>query len=260
MKFWVLIPARVGSTRLPNKPLLDIAGKPMIAHVIETAQKSGAEKVIVATDDQRVKSISETFGAVALITDVGHQSGSDRIAEAAELLDAPDDQIIVNLQGDEPLMPFGIIRKVAQSKEKHQDACVTTLATPINNFSELHDTNCVKVILNNFDEAIYFSRAVIPHQRDLSYCSENPEKNSILTNNKFSYLRHLGIYCFRIGDLKKFVSWGPCEIELKEKLEQLRWLWNKKTIKVIIESNNPVHGVDTEEDLEKIKIMLREKN
>lgn len=259
MKFWVLIPARAGSTRLPNKPLLDIAGKPMIAHVIETAKKSGANKIIVATDDQRVKSVSETFGATAIMTSVHHESGSDRIAEVAKILDAPDNQIIVNLQGDEPLMPPGIIKKVAKLKEENKKVHVTTVATQVENFNEILDPNCVKVILNQYNEAIYFSRSVIPYQRDKSNESSNLAYNSSITNNQVSYLRHVGIYCFQIADIKKFVSWGPCQLEVAEKLEQLRWLWNKKTIKVMIESEKLVHGVDTEQDLKKIRVLFQSK-
>lgn len=258
MKFWVLIPARAASTRLPNKPLLDIGGKPMIAHVIETAKKSGAEKIIVATDNKRVKKVSEKYGADAIMTNVNHPSGSDRIAEVAKLLKTPDDQIIVNLQGDEPLMPFSIIAKLAKLKHDNPDACVTTVASPIINPGEVCDPNCVKVIINNHNEAIYFSRSIIPYQRDKLNIVENSVKDTKISNNSFSYLRHLGIYCFKIGDLKEFVSWGPCQLEYYEKLEQLRWLWNKKTIKVMIELQNPPQGVDTREDLEKIRIKLEE--
>jgi 3-deoxy-manno-octulosonate cytidylyltransferase (CMP-KDO synthetase) len=259
MGFWVLIPARAGSTRLPDKPLLNIVGKPMISYVIETAKKSGANKVIVATDDERVKIVSEKSGAVSLMTKGEHLSGSDRIAEAAELLDAADDQIIVNLQGDEPLMPFNVIKRVAKLKQENPDISVTTVATPITNKSEINSTNCVKVVLNNQSEAIYFSRSVIPHQRDNLKNNGDSIKEAFFSNDKISYLRHLGIYCFQARDLKRFVSWGPCALELNEKLEQLRWLWYRKTIKVIIESQNPAHGVDTKEDLIKIRAMMQEK-
>ena len=259
INFWVLIPARAGSTRLPNKPLADIDGKPMIAHVIEAAKKSGANKIIVATDDQNVKNVSKSFGASSIMTNIKHESGSDRIAEVAEILKAPDDQIIVNLQGDEPLMPPSVIKKVAQLKEKNKKIQVTTVATKINNFGEIGNPNCVKVILNKFNEAIYFSRSIIPYQRDQINKSSNLVPNLSIRNSQFTYLRHVGIYCFQIGDLKKFVSWGPCQLELVEKLEQLRWLWNRKTIKVMIETEKLTHGVDTEQDLKKIRSLFQNK-
>ncbi len=256
-KFSVLIPARAGSTRLPNKPLLEIAGKPMIGHVIETAKKSGAENVIVATDDQRIKKVSEGYGAFSVITDSKHPSGSDRIAEAAETLKIADNHIVVNLQGDEPLMPSSIITKIAELKYDFPDISVTTAATRIKNKSELDNSNSVKVILNCHSEAIYFSRSIIPFKRDIIDITEAISKDKNDQDSGFSYLRHLGIYSFKIGDIKKFVSWGPCELENYEKLEQLRWLWNKKTIKVTIVDELTPQGVDTLEDLEIIRNKLQ---
>ncbi|OUW02070.1 MAG: 3-deoxy-D-manno-octulosonate cytidylyltransferase [Betaproteobacteria bacterium TMED156] len=259
MNFWVLIPARVNSTRLPNKPLLDLAGKPMIAHVIQAAKLSGAQRIVVATDDDRVIKITERFDAEGIMTDVNHPSGSDRILEALKVMKADDDQIVVNLQGDEPLIPHKLIRKVAELKYKTPESSVATVATPIKDITEIPNSNCVKVILNMKNEAIYFSRSVIPYNRN------EGNKNGILHSDKkvqgssFVYLRHLGIYSFTIGDLKKFVSWGPCLLELNEKLEQLRWLWNKKSIKVIIEYDEPAPGVDTEQDLKKIRLLLKNK-
>ena len=257
MKFWVLIPARAGSTRLPDKPLLKIAGKPMIGHVVETAKKSGAEKVVVATDDKRVKNVAENFGASSVITDIKHQSGYDRIAEAAGLLEAPDDLIIVNLQGDEPLMPSNIIKKVAKLKYAHPNVCVATVATPITDISHVDNTNCVKVVINHQNEAMYFSRSVIPHQREDFRKSIGSLIGKSSAEIQNTYLRHLGIYSFQVSDLKNFVSWGPCQLELHEKLEQLRWLWYKKNIKVMIETQEPAIGVDTEQDLIKIRTMLQ---
>ncbi len=259
MNFWVLIPARAGSTRLQDKPLLDIDGKPMIAHVIETAKKSGANKIIVATDDQRVKKVSEAFGATSIMTSISHESGSDRIAEAAKILGASDDQIVVNLQGDEPLMPPSVIKKVALLKEENKKVQVTTVATQIDNSDEIHDPNCVKVVTNQINEAMYFSRSVIPYQRDKFKESSKLASGSLIKNDKFFHLRHVGIYCFQIGDLQKFVSWGPCQLENEEKLEQLRWLWNRKTIKVMIETEKLMHGVDTEQDLKKIRVLFKNK-
>jgi len=252
MKFWVVIPARLNSTRLPRKPLLDICGKPMIARVINVAKLSGAEKIIVATDDAEILKIAESYGAQSFMTDSNHPSGSDRILEAVKKNKAHKEQILVNLQGDEPLMPHDLVSRVAQLKYDHPQISVTTVVTPITKTNLINNENCVKVVLNKLNEAIYFSRSPIPHLRkDLHSKLESPKSEKL--HIKSNYFRHLGLYSFKVCDLESFVKWGPCTLEKIEKLEQLRWLWNKRTIKVMINSTEPPSGVDTPDDLERVR-------
>ena len=252
MKFWVVIPARLNSTRLPRKPLLDICGKPMIVRVIDVAKLSGAEKIIVATDNTEIFKIAESHGAQSFMTDTNHPSGSDRILEAVKKNKAHDEQILVNLQGDEPLMPHDLVRGVAKLKYDHPRLSVTTVVTPLTKNSLIDDENCVKVVLNRLDEAIYFSRSPIPYSRNEQYSKlENLKSKNLRTET--NYFRHLGLYSFKVCDLESFVKWGPCSLEKTEKLEQLRWLWNKRTIKVMINSSEPPHGVDTPDDLERVR-------
>jgi 3-deoxy-manno-octulosonate cytidylyltransferase (CMP-KDO synthetase) len=241
--FWVVIPARLESTRLPKKILVDICGKPMIAHVINRAKKSGAERVIVATDNNEIKKTSEFHGAEAILTSKDHSNGSDRLAEALHKLDANDNQIVINLQGDEPLMNPKTITNLAFTKATNEKESVATVVTNLKDAKEINNPNCVKAVLDSANNALYFSRLPIPFHNNID------SKNNFSINNKINFYRHIGIYAFNVKALKKFIDLGPCKIEKLEKLEQLRWLWMGEKIKVLIDNSCSGIGVDTKDDL-----------
>lgn len=254
--FIVIIPARYASVRLPGKPLENIAGKPMIQHVYERAIGSGASQVIIATDDKRIQAAAENIGAPVCMTSSKHTSGTDRISEVADKYELSDEQIIVNLQGDELFMPPALIRQVAKSLAVHinnDKMGMTTLRTPIETAEELFDTNVVKVVVDKNENAIYFSRAPIPWDRDtLSFSSVKlPEGKQ--------YFRHIGIYAHSRSFLKRYVNWVPAPIETTESLEQLRVLWNDYTVHVPVAEELPFPGVDTPEDLEKAILKMKKK-
>ena len=250
MKFRVIIPARYASQRLPGKPLLDIAGKSMIQHVYERAIASGAHDVIIATDDRRIYQTAQSFGAHVVMTSDQHHSGTDRLSEVARNLKFSSDDIVVNLQGDEPLMPASLIRQVAENLATHQQASIATLCERIKCASELFDPHVVKVVMDRHGYALYFSRASIPWDRDsfsistevLPECSE--------------HYRHIGLYAYRAGFLEEYVSCTPCSLEKIESLEQLRALFLGKKIHVAEALEPPGHGVDTESDLERLRKLL----
>ncbi|MCU7846039.1 MAG: 3-deoxy-manno-octulosonate cytidylyltransferase [Candidatus Thiodiazotropha sp. (ex Monitilora ramsayi)] len=246
MKFKVVIPARYASVRLPGKPLLDIAGKPMIQHVWERAVESGAAEVVVATDDSRIADACQGFQADVCMTRENHRSGSDRIAEVAAIRGWGGEEIIVNLQGDEPCMPAMLLSQVAEDMERHPAASVTTLCAPITDRQTLFDPHTVKVVTDSEGYALYFSRAPIPWHRDEFVEAERP----LPTNTGFA--RHIGLYAYRSGYLANFVEWKHAPIELAESLEQLRVLWHGGKIHVSQAKENPGHGVDTREDLSRI--------
>jgi 3-deoxy-manno-octulosonate cytidylyltransferase (CMP-KDO synthetase) len=248
--FRVVIPARYASTRLPGKPLADIGGRPMIAHVWRRAVESGADQVVVATDDARVEAAARGFGAEVCVTRTDHQSGTDRIAEVADRYAWADDTIVVNLQGDEPTMPPILLRQVAGALALHHAATVATLATEIRGRDELFDPSVVKVVADRQGYALYFSRAPIPWHRD----SFSDRTGALPAAGRF--LRHLGIYAYRVGLLHRFVTWPPAEIEQCEALEQLRALWNGERIHVGLASQVPGGGVDTPADLERVRRLL----
>ena len=250
MKFRVIIPARFGATRLPGKPLLDIAGKPMIQHVYERAQESGAQQIIVATDSVQIEAVVKQFGGDVCLTANTHQSGTDRIAEVVETLGFADDDIIVNLQGDEPLMPPAVIHQVAEALAQSKEANMSTVCTKINTAAELFDPHVVKVVKNNRDLAIYFSRASIPWDRD-AFASTT----EMLPDDSEHY-RHIGIYAYRTGFLKTYSQWPACPLEKMESLEQLRVLWNGQNIHVAEAVEVPLAGVDTDKDLEVVRAWL----
>lgn len=253
MEFRVIIPVRYASTRLPGKALLEIAGKPMIQHVYERAAASGAESVIIATDDERVKKAAEEFGATVVMTSPEHQSGSERLAEVVVALGYPDDDVVVNVQGDEPLIPSGIIKQVAHDLMDHDNIKMATLCEPLKNSEDLFNPHIVKVTMNRRGYALYFSRAPIPWARD-----EFPLKdNKTLTGGE--HFRHIGIYAYRVGFLQEYVAWESCPLELLEGLEQLRVLWNGGRIHVAIAKEKSPIGVDTEEDLEKVRKLMAKK-
>lgn len=247
MSYIVIIPARSGSTRLPNKPLLSIAGKPMVQHVFENALKSGAERVIIATDDHRIEQVVQSFGGEACLTSNAHPSGTDRIAEVIQKYSIPPSTVIVNVQGDEPCMPSAYIKKAAQLCEQHKDA-VGTLAAPIQSWQEVLNPAVVKVVLSKNYQALYFSRAPIPWLR------EEFQRCERLSSPPF--YRHMGIYAYRAGFVLDFVKMPPSPLETCESLEQLRVLWHGGTIYVAI-VDTATQGVDTEEDLERVRILCK---
>ena len=250
MGFKVIIPARYASSRLPGKPLLDIGGKPMLQHVYERARLSGAEEVLIATDDQRVGELAARLGAPVQMTGSHHRSGTERLAEVVRERGEPGDRIIVNLQGDEPLIPPALISQVAELLDSRPNADVATLCEPIETLEELLDPGVVKVVRDGRDRALYFSRAPIPWHRE-SFARQPVELPS-----GQRYYRHLGIYAYRVSYLLDFVESEPSAIEETESLEQLRALYHGGRIVVAqaVEKSGP--GVDTETDLEKVRKMV----
>lgn len=249
-RFKVVIPARYGSSRLPGKPLLDIAGKPMIAHVCERAQEADAEEVVVATDDQRIFQAVSDLGIKAVMTGVDHQSGTERIAEVARLCGWSGDDIIVNLQGDEPLIPPEAIREVAATLASQKLAGIATLATKIIDSDEIFNPNAVKVVLNQAGYALYFSRAPIPWERGVF------DQEDKVPSGAVPYLRHIGLYAYRVNFLNRYCSWPASKLESVEALEQLRILWQGEAILVKVIAKTPEAGVDTQEDLLRVRRIL----
>lgn len=235
MSFIVVIPARFSSTRLPGKPLADIHGKPMIRWVVEQAQKSAAARVVVATDDKRIKRALADSGAEICMTRADHDSGTERLAEVVEQLGLSPNDIVVNVQGDEPLLPPALIDQVAATLA-NSEAPMATLATPLTELAQLHDPNVVKLVKNSAGNALYFSRAAIPFTRD---------SEPALTDCR----RHIGIYAYRAGFIRRYLSLSASPLEVSEKLEQLRVLWHGESIAVADACEAPLLGVDTEADL-----------
>ena len=250
LAFKVVIPARYASSRLPGKPLLDIAGKPMIAHVCERAKEANADEVVVATDDQRIFQAVSDLGIKAVMTRVDHQSGTERIAEVARLCGWSDDDVIVNLQGDEPLIPPESIREVATALASQKMAGIATLAANIIDSEEIFNPNAVKVVLNQAGYALYFSRAPIPWQRGVF-----DQVNRSPTGAQ-PYLRHIGLYAYRVDFLNRYCSWPASILESVEALEQLRILWQGEAIIVKVIDKTPEAGVDTHEDLLRVSRVL----
>lgn len=249
MKFKVVIPARYASSRLPGKPLADIAGKPMVLRVAERAVESGAEEVIVATDDARVQDAVEAGGFRAMLTSPEHASGTDRIAEVAARLGCADDDILVNVQGDEPLMPPELIRQCALSLTLHEAASIATLAHPLHSEAEFRNPNVVKVVTDAQGYALYFSRAPIPWPRDAFAAGQSPPPD-------LPMLRHVGLYAYRAEFLAAFSGLAPAPLERFEMLEQLRALWHGYRIAVAVTTEAPGAGVDTPDDLERVRAIL----
>lgn len=250
MGFIVVIPARYASSRLPGKPLLTLAGKPMIQHVYERALASGADEVVIATDDERIRQAAESFGASVAMTSDQHPSGSDRLAEVVEQRGYTPEQIVVNLQGDEPTMPATLIKQVAKNLQQHAQASVSTLCERINSATDLFDPHVVKVISDRYGMALTFSRAAIPWDRDAFSISteELPQRSE--------HYRHIGLYAYRAGFITDYVQWPPCALEQMESLEQLRVLWQGYRIHVDVALEPPGHGVDTEGDLKRVEQLL----
>jgi 3-deoxy-manno-octulosonate cytidylyltransferase (CMP-KDO synthetase) len=240
MSFTVLIPARMASTRLPNKPLADIAGAPMVVRVAERAMLSGAQQIVVACDDARIQAACKAHGIQAVLTRADHPSGSDRLAQACDLLGLEDDAIVVNVQGDEPLIEPSLISGVASLLEKSPASHMGTAAHAIESIADLNNPNVVKVVLNAAGQALYFSRSLIPFNRDQQPGAPLP-------------LRHVGIYSYRAGYLRQFPKLTQAPIEISECLEQLRALWHGHSIAVHVSPHTPASGVDTPEDLQRVR-------
>lgn len=248
--FRVVIPARYGSTRLPGKALLPLAGRPMIQWVYERACASRAAEVLIATDDSRVAEAAHGFGAKVVLTAATHASGTDRIAEVARIGGWRDDEIVVNVQGDEPLVPPAIIDQVAALLEAHPEAHIATLATRIESLAEFLDPNAVKVVSDTEGRALYFSRAPIPWDRDGAPAG-------LTSQQRFGNARrHIGLYAYRVGALRRLASLAPTALEQCEKLEQLRALEHGMEIRVADACERPGPDVNTPEDLERVAALL----
>jgi len=247
--FHVVIPARFASTRLPGKPLADICGKPMVVHVAERAALSGAHEIWVATDHEDVAATVRNHGHAALMTSEDHPTGTDRIAEVARARAWPDEAIVVNVQGDEPLIAPELIRDVAARLAESPSAAIATACHQIENDAELFDPNVVKVVLDASGHALYFSRASIPYARD--WYREHRSRPPGLPA-----LRHIGIYAYRCAFLQAYAGLAPCPIEHFEALEQLRALWHGYRIAVTVAARAPAAGVDTPADLERVRMLL----
>lgn len=246
-----MIPARYASTRLPAKPLKEIAGKPMIQHVYERACESDAVKVIIATDDVRIEAVVNSFGAPVCMTSAAHNSGTDRLQEVAAQLGLKPDDIIVNVQGDEPLIPPEVINQVAKNLAENTYASVATLSEPIHTLEDFRNPNIVKAVADQQGRALYFSRASIPWPRDHF---AQAEVNTLPA--EFPAQRHIGIYAYRVALLNRFITWPQATLEKIESLEQLRVLANGEAIHIAEACAQVPGGVDTEADLLRVKALL----
>ena len=254
MSFAIIIPARYQSTRLPGKPLRLLAGKPLLQHVYECAQRTPANKIIIATDDERIANVASTFATEVCMTATSHVSGTQRIAEVLDKYNIGDNTIVVNLQGDEPLMPAACITQVATLLENHPNAKVATLSAPLHDSNELSNPNIVKVVANTLGYAMYFSRAVIPFQRDVdTQLLSRALKQGV-------YQRHIGLYAYRAGYIKEYIHQQPSCYEQLENLEQLRVLWHGGAIVIAEAKVIPGPGVDTEEELRVVEALLRNRH
>jgi 3-deoxy-manno-octulosonate cytidylyltransferase (CMP-KDO synthetase) len=251
MSFTVIIPARFASTRLPGKPLLEIAGKPMIQHVYEQALKSKADQVVIATDDLRIQELCIKIGASVVMTSADHPSGTDRLEEVVTQLGLSEEHIVVNVQGDEPLIPPEIINQVAQNLADNTRAGIATLCERIHDPKHIFNPNVVKVVFDDYGLASYFSRAPIPWARD-SFTDMNTSSIPLGAE----YFRHIGMYAYRVEFLKNYVTWLPSMTEKTESLEQLRAISNGVKIHIEEALISPPAGVDTEEDLVRLRKLM----
>jgi 3-deoxy-manno-octulosonate cytidylyltransferase (CMP-KDO synthetase) len=245
VSFRVVIPARFASTRLPGKPLLPIAGRPMVEHVWRRAQATGAREVLIATDDARIEAAALAFGATVIMTSPDHLSGTDRLAEVAQQQGWPADSVVVNVQGDEPLLPAANVDQVAALLQADPEAAMATLMTPITDERDFQDPNIVKVVSDRFGRALYFSRAPIPWPRD-----GRGADTAVLG------WRHIGLYAYRAGALATVAAFAPTPLETTERLEQLRVLENGLKITIAAAQEAPGPGVDTPEDLARVAQLL----
>ena len=246
MRFTVIIPARYASSRFPGKPLVDIQGKPMIQHVYERAQESGASRVIVATDDARIAKTVSDFGGHYCMTASDHESGTARLAEVIDVEGLLSHELVVNVQGDEPFIPPENIQQVAENLANHQSAEMATLAVRIDDLEEAFNPNVVKVVTDKMGYALYFTRATVPYDRSRFLDAENIDEIGDF------YLRHIGIYAYRAGFIKQYINMSPSGLEQIESLEQLRVLWHGEKIHVDEAQKVPPTGIDTPEDLDRL--------
>lgn len=260
MSYVVVIPARYGSSRLPGKPLADIGGEPMVVRVLQRCQQSSAARVLVATDDYRVASAVTQAGGEVVMTRADHPSGTDRLQEVAAQLGLSDDDIIVNVQGDEPLIPAEVIEQVAGNLASNPDCGIATLCEPIATHADLFNPNIVKVVFDNNGIALYFSRAPIPWHRD-AFAREPVSEDSSVKDSarkksdelpQGDWWRHIGIYAYRVGFLRQYVQWPPALLEKTEALEQLRAMANGVRIHIAPACADVPGGVDTQADLERV--------
>ncbi|MEN9315355.1 MAG: hypothetical protein RIS35_1748 [Pseudomonadota bacterium] len=256
-RFVALVPARLASTRLPDKPLADIGGRPMVVRVAERAAASGAARVVVATDSERIVAAVRAHGVEAVLTRADHPSGTDRLSEAADLLGLGDDEIVVNVQGDEPLIPPGLVAQVAGLLDRRPDCAIATAAHPITALADYLNPNVVKVVTRADGVAAYFSRAPIPFARDeltgfpSTIPGDLPEPLRVTPA-----LRHIGLYAYRVGFLRAYPGLERAPLEVLEYLEQLRALWHGHAIAVLVVDAAPPTGVDTPEDLERVRAIV----
>jgi len=243
--FRIVIPARMASQRLPGKPLVMINGRTLVEHVYRRARESSASSVVIATDAPEILAAARAFGAEAVMTSADHQSGSDRIAQCIDIMGVADDELVVNLQGDEPLMPAACLDQAAGMLQKVPDADVASLFWPIESAEEVEDSNVVKVVTDRSGRALYFSRSVIPHPRNMSIRAAMREGGA--------WYRHIGLYAYRAGALRAFTSIPASPLERLEKLEQLRFLEAGKVIRMERACAFIPPGIDTPEDLERIR-------
>jgi 3-deoxy-manno-octulosonate cytidylyltransferase (CMP-KDO synthetase) len=248
--FAVVIPARYASTRLPGKPLIDIGGRPMVVHVAERARRSGASEVVIATDHPAIAEAARGYGHQVCMTRAEHASGTERIAEVIEQRSIADSTIIVNVQGDEPLIEPGLIAQVAQQLAARDDAVMATACCPITDAAVFANPNVVKVVLDAAGYALYFSRAAIPYPRDAFAHGAAQLPPSFCPN------RHIGIYAYRARFLRSYARLAPAPLEQWEALEQLRVLWHGLRISVLMTADTPHGGVDTQDDLDRVRRLV----
>jgi len=251
--YHIVIPARFASERLPGKVLLDLAGRPMLQHVWQRATESSAQSVVIATDDESIVEVAKGFGAKVLMTRSDHQSGSDRIAECASQLGWPDDHLVVNLQGDEPLMPAACLDQVAALLDQQEDCEVASLYWPITEAGEVQNPNAVKVVTDSYDRALYFSRSPIPYARSFT------DIEAALSSG-IEWKRHLGLYAYRLAALRRFTRTEPTPLETAERLEQLRIMEQGGRIVLARACEFIPAGIDTHGDLEHVRQILKVNN
>jgi 3-deoxy-manno-octulosonate cytidylyltransferase (CMP-KDO synthetase) len=249
----VIIPARMHASRLPNKPLADIAGKPMVWHVWQKAQQAQVDRIVIATDHQQIADTMHEHGAEVVMTSTAHRSGTERLAEAAQLLSLPDESVIINVQGDEPLIHPQVVYQVGQVLCEHPNASMASLFEPIHQAGQLMNPNIVKVVCDAQGYALTFSRAPIPWHRDMfgqHLTAETPIPEGV------HFRRHLGIYAYRADFLQKYARWEVCDMEQIESLEQLRVLWHGHKIALAQSCHPTSAGVDTPEDLDRVRAII----
>ncbi|MDR2877514.1 MAG: 3-deoxy-manno-octulosonate cytidylyltransferase, partial [Chromatiales bacterium] len=235
-------------------PLRELAGRPLVEHAWRCAKASAATEVIVATDDERIATVARGFGARVCMTDLAHASGTDRIAEVARIIGLAGDDVVVNLQSDEPQMPPALLDQVAYEALGDREASIATLCTPIESAHELFDPNVVKVVSDQRGHALYFSRAPIPWARDAF--AQEARTLPPVSVAPAGYFRHIGLYAYRVGFLRDFVSWEPCALERTEVLEQLRAMWHGHRIRVAVACERPGPGIDTPQDLAALQAVM----